>query len=53
MATCDNNNTDKVPFVIKFAFSEFKVDGDKWSAKCNKCNTSLTETKTVTSGFTK
>jgi len=44
-----------LPAVIKFGFIEFKENSGakKWSAKCKTCRTVITETKGVTSGFTK
>jgi hypothetical protein len=48
-----SSDTGKVPLVIKFAFTGFKIDKDKWFATCTKCNTTLCEKKSVTSGFTK
>jgi hypothetical protein len=49
------DNKSGIPGVIKFAFVEFKENAvtKKWSAKCNSCSTLITETKGVTSGFTK
>jgi hypothetical protein len=42
-----------LPSVIKFGFSGFKIEATKWSAVCNKCRTTLIETRGVTSAFTK
>ena len=42
-----------VPAVVKFVNGGFQVKGNKWSAKCTRCNTTLTENRNVTSAFTK
>jgi hypothetical protein len=41
------------PSVIKFAFNDFTATGNKWVAKCKGCGVKLTESRGVTSGFTK
>jgi len=48
-----SKDSEKLPFVVKFAFHGFQAEGDKWYATCNKCSITLCEMKTVTSGFKK
>jgi hypothetical protein len=41
------------PRVVKFAFKNFSVNKDRWSAKCKLCDKSLGDKVGVTSSFTK
>ena len=38
-----NSECEKIHHVVKFAFSAFRTEGDKWFATCKKCNATMTE----------
>ena len=44
-----------IPKVVQFAYCDLKIDNvkNKWSAKCNHCGETLTETRGTTSGIVK
>ncbi len=42
-----------VPAVVEFAYNGFTTAGDKWKATCTRCNKTLTESRGVTSAFTR
>jgi BED zinc finger len=43
-----------VPAVVKFGYNNFRICNEKkWSAKCNYCSVTITETRGTSSGFTK
>ena len=60
---CDNKSVPSLkvkaqkavtpPYVVKYAYGQFHVNGNKWSAKCNSCQKTLNEKRGVTSAFTK
>jgi hypothetical protein len=41
------------PRVVKFAYKEFRLSGEKWMAVCQKCKKRIQDTVNVTSAFTK
>ena len=39
------------PRVVKFAFKEFRLSGEKWMAVCQKCKKRIQDTANVTSAL--
>jgi hypothetical protein len=42
-----------VPRIVKFAYKDFTVKGERWRAACKKCNKCIQDKINVTSAFTK
>ena len=59
--SCSKPQALHVPAIVKFAFHNFRtsekkekdVVKKKWHAKCNLCETDITETAGTTSSFTR
>ena len=47
------SGSSTVPAVIRHAYGNHKVTGDKQTAKCNLCGSTISEKKGITSSFTR